>query len=349
MHPSKIKKILLTFLRDILFLIVLGNLLGLFIVPRGLWSVRVVQSNCLFSIGIGYPAMIGMRYITLALERKFPWLKYPLKRLVFQVLSLTLFSALIIFIGFSVWLRIIQDIDWRSIIGIVLPGLKVVYSFIFLSLRAGNAVLFFKNWKKATIQQEELKRAHLALQYQSLKDQIRPHFLFNNLSSLVNLINTDTRKATEFVHKLSEVYRYVLELNDTELVPLADELKFLEDYMYLQQIRFGEKLSLRVEAGNGQGRLVIPLSLQMLVENAIKHNEITAEHPLDIHITYEQEGRLVIRNTLRKKQVLEGSTGTGLENLRKRIAFFTVDPLLVREDKDAFTVSLPTFSNEPGP
>ena len=349
MHPAKIKRLLLTFLKDILILVVLGNLLSLFIIRWDAWSFSAVLTNSLFSLLIGFPAMVGMRYISAVLERKLPWLEFPVKRLVYQVLSLTLFSALLIFIGFSVWLQIILGINWQEIPGIVLPSLKVVYSFLFLSLLAGNAVLFFKNWKKATLQQEELKRAHLALQYQSLKDQIRPHFLFNSLSSLVNLINSDTGKATEFVQKLSDVYRYVLAMNDSELVPLADELKFLDNYMYLQQIRFGEKLRLKVHAGNGRDRLVIPLSLQMLVENAIKHNEITEEHPLDIQIVFEPAGRLMVRNTLRKKEVLEGSTGTGLENLRKRVAFFTDDPLLVREDKDAFTVSVPTFSNRPGP
>jgi len=349
MHPAKVKRILRTFLRDILILAALGNLLSLFIIPWDKWSFPVVLNNCLFSLLIGYPAMVGMRYISIVLERKLPWLEFPVKRLVYQVLSLTLFSALLIFIGYSVWLRIILDIRWQEIPDIVLPSLKVVYSFLFLFLLAGNAVLFFRNWKKATLQQEELKRAHLALQYQSLKDQIRPHFLFNSLSSLVNLINSDQAKATEFVHKLSDVYRYVLAMNDSELVTLEEELKFLENYMYLQQIRYGKKLRLTVDTGNGRDRLVIPLSLQMLVENAVKHNEITEEHPLDIHITYEPGGRLVVTNTLRKKEVLEGSTGTGLENLRRRIAFFTSDPLLVTEEKDAFMVSLPVFSNEPGP
>lgn len=349
MHPAKIRRILRTFLRDVLILAALGNLLSLFIIPWDKWSFPVVLNNCLFSLLIGYPAMVGMRYISIVLEKKLPWLEFPVKRLVYQVLSLTLFSALLIFIGYSVWLRIILDIHWQEIPDIVLPSLKVVYSFLFLFLLAGNAVLFFRNWKKATVQQEELKRAHLALQYQSLKDQIRPHFLFNSLSSLVNLINSDTGKATEFVHKLSDVYRYVLAMNDSELVPLDDELKFLEDYMYLQRIRYGNKLRLTVDTGNGKDRLVIPLSLQMLVENAIKHNEFTDELPLDIQIEYQQEGRLEIRNTLRKKVGLEESTGTGLENLRRRIAFFTTDPLLVSEDQDAFTVSLPTFSNEPGP
>ncbi len=163
------------------------------------------------------------------------------------------------------------------------PSLKVAFTFMFLSLLVGNAVLFFKNWKNSAIQQEELKRAHLALQYQSLKDQVRPHFLFNSLSSLATLINTDTSKATQFVHKLSDVYRYVLEQRETELVPLKDDLKFMEDYIFLQKIRFGDNLQIESELDLDLNRLVIPLSLQMLVENAIKHNEISKDHPLAHH------------------------------------------------------------------
>jgi LytS/YehU family sensor histidine kinase len=206
----------------------------------------------------------------------------------------------------------------------------------------GNTVLFFKNWKEATLQQEELKRAHLALQYQSLKDQVRPHFLFNSLSSLATLINTDADKATQFVHKLADVYRYVLEQRENEMVPLREELKFLEDYLYLQKIRFGDNLQAKYSLDLDQSRMIIPLSLQMLVENAIKHNEVSAEHPLIIEILSTDQGHVIIRNKVRKKEVTEKSLGMGLENLRKQVAFFSDDSLLVQEEAGAFVVKIPT-------
>ena len=260
-------KIIVRIFLDFLMLSAIGNALAIFMIPGEMWSFQVVLSNCLFSIGIGYPAWKGMSYIVVVLERKLPWLQYPIKRLVSQVLSLTLFSGLIIFLGFTIWIKLSEGLDLESIFAMVLSSLKVVYIFVFLSLLIGNAILFFKNWKEATIQQEELKRAHLALQYQTLKDQVRPHFLFNSLSSLVTLINTDTEKATQFVHKLSDVYRYVLEQRENELVPLKEELKFLEDYIYLQKIRFGENLQVGYKLDLDLNRMVIPLSLQMLVEN----------------------------------------------------------------------------------
>ena len=232
--------------------------------------------------------------------------------------------------------------------GEALPSLKVAFIFMFLSLLLGNAVLFFKNWKAAAIQQEELKRAHLALQYQSLKDQVRPHFLFNSLSSLATLINTDTEKATQFVHKLSDVYRYVLEQRENELVPLKDDLKFLEDYIFLQKIRFGDNLQVENKLELDLNRMVIPLSLQMLVENAIKHNEISAENPLVIGITSTGNGHVIVKNNLQRREVSEASLGTGLENLRKQITYFSNDPLLVLEEADVFIVRIPTVSSKTG-
>ncbi len=333
---------ILLVLRDFLILILIGNVLSIFTIPGHMWSLEIVLRNCMFSILMGYPAWKGMLYIVVVLERKLPWLKDPVKRLVVQVLAMTLFAGIIIFIGFSIWIWLSEDLSFRSVILFILPSLKVVYIFMFLSLILGNAVLFFKNWRDAAIQQEELKRAHLALQYQTLKDQVRPYFLFNSLSSLVTLINTDTEKATHFVHKLSDVYRYVLEQRDSELVPLREEVKFLEDYIYLQKIRYGENLQVHIKLELGQHRMMIPLSLQMLVENAIKHNEVSREHPLVIDIQTAVEDQVVIKNSLKKKEVTEKSPGMGIENLQKRIAFFTEKPLLIQEEQQTFTVTIPT-------
>lgn len=339
---KKVYRHILLVLRDFLILILIGNVLSIFTIPGHMWSFEVVLRNCMFSILIGYPAWKGMTSIVSVLERKLPWLKYPVKRLVVQVLAMTLIAGIIIFIGFSIWIWLSEDLNFRSVISFILPSLKVVYIFMFLSLILGNAVLFFKNWRDAAIQQEELKRAHLALQYQTLKDQVRPHFLFNSLSSLVTLINTDTEKATHFVHKLSDVYRYVLEQRDSELVPLREEVKFLEDYIYLQKIRYGENLQVHIKLELGQHRMMIPLSLQMLVENAIKHNEVSREHPLVIDIYSSGEDQVVIKNSLQKKEVTEKSPGMGIENLQKRIAFFTDKPLLIQEEQQTFTVTIPT-------
>ncbi len=345
MSIKKPYKQILILLRDLLILVMIGNVLSIFTIPGELWSLEVVLRNCMFSILIGYPAWKGMVFIVLYLERKLPWLKYPIKRLVAQFVLLTIFAGIIIFIGFSLWIWLAQDLSLQAAMDDIIPSLKVAYIFMILSLILGNSILFFKNWKASTIQQEELKRAHLALQYQSLKDQVRPHFLFNSLSSLVTLINTDAKKATQFVHKLSDVYRYVLEQRENELVRVKEEVKFLEDYIYLQKIRFGDSLRVHFQLELDQKRMMIPLSLQMMLENAIKHNEISAEHPLDIHIFSNDKNHVVIQNKLQKKEVLEESPGTGIENLQKRIAYFTEDPLLIEVESDTFRVTIPTVTS----
>jgi sensor histidine kinase YesM len=344
MNWKRTRRFFLILLRDLLILVLIGNILSIFTIPGELWNLETVLINCAFSIAIGYPAWKGMVWIVKTLERRIPWLKSPVKRLVYQIVALSLFSGIVIFAGFYVWIRLSGGISFDMVKEDIFPSLRVAYIFMFLSLLVGNALLFFKNWKESALQQEELKRAHLALQYQSLKDQVRPHFLFNSLSSLATLINTDAKKATDFVHKLSDVYRYVLEQRESELVSLREDLKFMEDYVFLQQIRFGKNLQVDNRLKLDMNRMVIPLSLQMLVDNAIKHNEISEEHPLKITISSTAQGHVIVKNNLRKKAVSEPSLGTGLENLRKQIAWFSDDPLMVQEEKDAFIIRMPTFS-----
>lgn len=334
---------LLILLRDFLILIVIGNFLTLFTFPLEKWTLQLVLRDCLFSVLVGYPSWKGMVFIVGYLDKKLPWLKVPIKRLIVQFLAMTLFAGIVIFFAMAIWFMISQELSFRNTLPVILYSLKVAYIFMILALIVGNSVEFFKNWRKATIQQEELKRAHLALQYQSLRDQVRPHFLFNSLSSLVTLINTDPDKATRFVHKLSDVYRYLLEQRETELVPLDEEVRFLEDYIYLQKIRFGESLRVTVELEKIQKRMVIPLSLQMIVENAIKHNEASSGRPLVIDIRSTGTGQVVISNTLQKKELPEKSPGLGIENLKKRIAFYSDQPLVVNQESDRFTVTIPTI------
>lgn len=344
MKQNKTSKKILKLLGELLFIAALGNILSLFTVPGDVWSLKIVLSNSLFSIAIGFPAYKSMGWFTQMLDRRIPWLKSPIKRLIYQLVGLTILSGFIIMLGLLIWNYFNQKVSFAELFKATLPILKVVYTFTFLSLLLGNTILFFVNWKKAAVQQEELKRAHLALQYQSLKDQVRPHFLFNSLSSLATLINTDADKATLFVHKLSDVYRYVLEKRDNELVSVREEIKFLEDYMFMQKIRFGERLGLEIKLDLDQNRMIIPLSLQMLVENAIKHNEISEEHPLLVEIYSEQADKIVVKNKLRLKETSETSLGMGLENLKKQLAFFSDEDLLVQDKDGNFTVRLPTFS-----
>lgn len=344
MNKSKAFNTIVRVLRDFLILIVIGNGLSLFTIPWDVWSFEIFLRNSAFSILIGFTIWRGIGLFVNWMDMKIPWLKFPIKRLIVQVLTLITFSGLVIAAGISIMVWVTKDFSFQDMNSVLFNTIIIAFAFLILSILVTNSIFFFIKWRKSAIQQEELKRAHLALQYQTLKNQIQPHFLFNSLSSLVTLINTDQEKATQFVHKLSDVYRYVLEQRDSEMILVSEEFKFLEDYLFLQKIRFGENLRVNVSLEAVAGRMVIPLSLQMLVENAIKHNEISGEQPLSIDISSTVELSIEIKNSLNKKNVVDNSMGVGIENLEKRVAFFTDQPLIIEEKVSEFIVTMPTVS-----
>ena len=268
------KKILLQILAFIALLIFMGNLLFLILFHELKFtghlflivSVNSVLVGGIFAIVIG-----GMANI---LDKKLPWLHAPLRRLIVQVVLTIILVMLIIVIAIPILgLFWNQQITSDVFLSQMFFMMKVAFSFLLVGTLLTNAIMFFKNWKEAAVQQEKLKREQLALQYETLKSQVNPHFLFNNLNSLTSLISTNPDKAIDFVKKLSEVYRYVLDQKDHELVALDTELKFLESYIFLQKIRFETNLDVLIDV-ESKNYKVIPLSLQMMVENAIKHNEI---------------------------------------------------------------------------
>ncbi len=204
---------------------------------------------------------------------------------------------------------------------------------------------FLLNWKQSSIAAEQLKRESIAAKYESLKNQVNPHFLFNSLNALSNLVYEDQDKAVKFIKQLSEVYRYVLDTREKEVVSIAEELKFLQSYLFLQQIRFGDKLkieiSVRKEAIN-----VAPLALQLLIENAIKHNVVSEDDPLTVRI-FEADQYIVVENNLQKKTSLgEPSAGVGLQNICKRYEFLSDRKVETIKDEKTFTVKLPILNQQ---
>jgi LytS/YehU family sensor histidine kinase len=185
----------------------------------------------------------------------------------------------------------------------------------------------------------------VAAQYESLKSQVNPHFLFNSLNALTNLVYEDPDKAAKFIKQLSQVYRYVLDTRAKELVPLEEELQFLKSYLYLQEIRFDGNLKIYLKLDATKGH-VAPLALQLLVENAIKHNVVSHDEPLAIHL-YEQEGFVVVENVINKKMLLgEESSGLGLENIKQRYTFLSNQPVVITDSDGKFTVKLPLVEAE---
>ena len=203
------------------------------------------------------------------------------------------------------------------------------------------AISFFKSWRNEVQQSEMIKREALTLQYQVLQNQVNPHFLFNSLNVLGSLIDLDVPKAKVFTRELSLFYRDLLMFKDRDIISLKEEIDFVKRYIYLQQIRFGEALQVEIIANEKIEGKVIPLSLQALVENAIKHNEISQANPLNIVIAISDDYELIVENNIQPKTILEESSKTGLKNLAGRYEFLTGKAMVVTKNGGYFRVSLP--------
>ncbi len=212
-----------------------------------------------------------------------------------------------------------------------------------------EAGYFFTMWKRQAIEAEALKSRQLRAELDVLRNQVSPHFLFNSLNTLVALIPEDPAQAVRFTKALGHVYRYILQHKDKEVVDLGTELDFTEAYIHLMKVRFEDSLRIRVQVDAAHRYLqVAPLTLQLLLENALKHNVASLGHPLvvDIHVEAANDGRrggstLVVRNNLNRRQGTVDGTRTGLTNVRQRYAILSDRPVDVIETRDHFMVAVP--------
>ncbi|HEX2630027.1 MAG TPA: histidine kinase, partial [Chitinophagaceae bacterium] len=186
-----------------------------------------------------------------------------------------------------------------------------------------------------------LEKEKALVMFGNLKQQLNPHFLFNSLTSLSGLIETNQRQAGDFLNRMSRIYRYILKNSDQELVTLQEEIEFVKVYIDLQRTRFKEGLHVNIRtSAEDAGKKIAPVTLQNLVENAIKHNIIDEESPLVIEI-YTEKGYVVVRNNLQKKNVVETSNKQGLAKLKSLYQYLSNNPVLTKEDTRYFTISIP--------
>lgn len=233
--------------------------------------------------------------------------------------------------------------DWHDWI---LP-LKLLLMFCFrvnLFLNTIHIIFLYMNQLEQSRQQlENYKRISSQAQLQSLRNQVNPHFLFNNLSVLTALISQDTTASVEFVKQFSNVYRYILRSDEKELIELKEELDFIQSYLYLLKTRFESGLNVRVDVSDScLSAYILPVSLQMLVENAVKHNIVSKNKPLYIEILCLDNDSITVRNNLQKKIVEEDqSTKLGLTNITKRYDFLGNHSVVVERTNHDFSVTLP--------
>ncbi|MDN3670515.1 histidine kinase [Echinicola jeungdonensis] len=283
----------------------------------------------------------GNLFIHKKLNELRPWTEFPLKRFLIQFLISGVYSLACVNFCYYFLKTLFLGMppDGEQFFVLNLYGLLFIIPIISINF----GIYFMQRWKKAFIQSEKLKEENMRSQLESLKTHIDPHFLFNNLNVLSSLIDTDTEDAHRFLGKFADVYRYVLQHRNEELVELDTELEFIQSYIYLFQKRLNRQLKIEIQYQPlKKAYFLPPLSIQMLVENAIKHNIATASHPLHVQIFTEEEKWLVVRNSFQPKNKKPSTLPqTGLENISKRIAYFSDEKVVVDQDEQYFTVKLP--------
>lgn len=302
--------------------------------------------NAGYSISIGLPLFLNGYLFEWFALRYINWIKRPGKSILLALSFHLIYSTFVIFIVNWFWFVVISNNKWEDLW--TLNSGTIISEYIVFVIIASiiYAISFFKSWRNAVLEAEKVKREALSLQYQVLQNQVNPHFLFNSLNVLGSLIDLDISKAKVFTRELSLFYRDLLMFKDQDIILLKEEIDFVKRYIFLQQIRFGEALQVEIIANDKIDGKVIPLSLQALVENSIKHNEISLANPLKIIIAISDEFELIVENNLQPKKLLEETSRTGLQNLTGRYNFLTGKEMIVTKNDHYFRVSLPLIKIE---
>lgn len=209
-----------------------------------------------------------------------------------------------------------------------------------------HIIYFYNKFQKKKVKESQIVAKTQTAKFESLKNQLDPHFLFNSLNVLTSLIGENPHQAEKFTTKLSKVYRYVLEQKDKDLISLEDELKFAKSYMQLLQMRFEDAVEYEIPDQVSDPELkIVPLSLQLLLENAVKHNVITSTQPLRIVIR-EEDGLLLVENSLNPKSSLEKSTKVGLKNIKQRYELVSTRKVEILKENNMFVVKLPLLTQK---
>jgi LytS/YehU family sensor histidine kinase len=277
------------------------------------------------------------------LWKKYPWELYPFKHLFIEIIAVFVYAN-----GLSYLIHRIEHLSGfipipHSQCGNVFPDiLSTLITFFIIAIH--EAIYFYLQWKQNFSKSMVLERDNIEAKYETLKQQINPHFLFNSLNNLALMVD-DNKPAVEYLQNLSEFLRYVLKSRDRELVLVRDEMTMLHKYIDLQKSRFTDNLILKIEVPESCYHYSLPpLVLQMLMENCIKHNIISESKPLVIKVFYEKE-TIIIENNLQPKNDVP-STGQGLKNISDRIGFFTTRELKIVENEAYFRVEVPLLTIE---
>lgn len=282
----------------------------------------------------------AFRIVILILRQKYPHHKDTGRRIGLQ----TIFFFLLICLGAILITFISQNLPRDTVQNFASEYIEIAVRSMLLGALINiiyECVYLTDLYKKSFYESERLKKEGLKAQYELLRDQISPHFLFNSLNTLITIVPEDPTLAVQYIQTLSNVYRQILSTSEKKIASLKTEIIFLKDYIYLYKMRFGDNLHVEYKIPDDlSGLLVATFAMQMLVENALKHNIISERHPLNILISVEKD-HIVIENNLQLRTSGVESTNVGLKNIISRYKLLTDKPVTVRRTADRFVVFLP--------
>jgi sensor histidine kinase YesM len=301
------------------------------------WKIKL---SFLYTILIAFLVWQGNRYLLFSLRSYFNWYKKPLHKIGILLLSISFYTIPLSVLMLAGWYKIFTN--GQTDRQVIFSSTLVIMICVIFITHVYETAFLVKESESEIVRNEQLERAKAEAELEALKNQIDPHFIFNSLNTLSHLIEEKPIKAKQFNDNLADVYRYILQNKGRELVLLQEEMIFLNDYFSLLKIRFENavQLNIQVEKTFYQQFLIPPISLQLLAENAIKHNEFSDEAPLIIIVSLENN-TLVVHNDKRKKELRKESSKIGLHNLQERYRLTTSGEIIIDEDENNFTVTLP--------
>ena len=324
-------------------LTVIANTLFVSTLPPETLQTSGVGGVC-YLIAFSYTLIFWVtnRLAVIALRKRLGGRKLLVWRLLLNLLiALVVILIVKVFKGFV--LKVLVGSEQLATLPEPSMGYQVLMSFVLCTavLAVYEGIYFFTKYQQSLLEQEKLAKANVQAQLAALRQQVNPHFLFNSLNTLANLIPEDPTKATRFVQRLSAVYRRILEYRHEESVTLGVELAALDDYLFLLEARFEDKLTVTIDVPDAmRGARIVPLAVQLLVENAIKHNVVSSAHPLTVRIGIEDD-YLVVSNNYRPRTGKIASTGLGQQNIQQRYRLLTERPVRISANETRYRVDLP--------
>ncbi|HEX7847619.1 MAG TPA: histidine kinase [Chitinophagaceae bacterium] len=289
---------------------------------------------------------LGNRYVMIHSRRKYPLFKDVRRRLFYQSFIMFVFTVtsdtILSQLADSIYSK---DRGPMTTMDVLIQSNAAALFCTIMIIGIYESIFFMHQLRHYVEETEKLKRESLNAELNALKTQVNPHFLFNNLNTLSSVIPEDPKLAVNFVNQLSKLYRHILEVKDEQSILLKDELDVLKAYAFLLQTRFGGNLDVSINVPDEKlNKKIVPLSLQLLMENAIKHNIVSSDKPLKIDVT-AVNGKLVVSNNLQLKNQVNESTGIGLDNIRNRYKLLGDGNVEVTANESSFTVSIPLIEN----